>query len=71
MTDHRDTPEEQDPTIAATQPTEHEREVAEYEEGDDAGQMGGGSDPRIEAGTHEDPQADLAADQGRNRPESE
>ena len=71
MTEQRPSFEDEDPSIAATEPTEHEQEVAEYEEGDDAGQTTGGADPRIEAGTHEDPQADLAADQGRERPDAE
>ena len=71
MTEQRPSFEDEDPSIAATEPTEHEQEVAEYEEGDDGGQTAGGSDPRIEAGTHEDPQADLAADQGRERPDAE
>ncbi len=69
MTDRRDPSMEQDPSIAATQPTEHEQEVAEYEEGADAGQPARGSDPRVEAGTHEDTRADLAADQREDRPE--
>ena len=71
MTDHHQSPEEQDPSIAATQPTEHEQEVAEYEEGSEADGPLSASDPRIEAGTHEDAQADLAADQGRDRSEDE
>ena len=71
MTEQRPAFEDEDPTIAATEPTEHEQEVAGYEEGDDAGQTAGGADPRIEAGTHEDAEADLAADQGRESSEAE
>ena len=71
MTEQRPSFEDEESSIAPTEPTEHEQEVAEYEEGDDAGQTAGGADPRIEAGTQEDPQADLAADQGRERPEAE
>ena len=71
MTDQRPAFEDEDPSITATQPTEHEQEVAQYEGDDDAGQTAGGSDPRVEAGTHEDAQADLAADQGLDRSEDE
>jgi hypothetical protein len=56
--------DELDPSTQATQPTEHEREVAQYEEGgSETGSSGG--DVTADPGRRPTAEEDLAADQGR------
>jgi hypothetical protein len=56
--------DELDPSMQATEPSAHEREVAQYEEGgSDASSSGG--DVTADPGRRPTAEEDLAADQGR------